>query len=122
MPWGAQTEDNLDIQRAQESWTRITSAYRELRSGFWIPRGADPQDCKRFFRVLVVDDEEIARRNLEHVLIKEGYQVTTAGTGLDAVKLVHAHPFDVVLTDLKWNVWMGWRCWPMPGEPTRRPR
>jgi ATP-dependent Lon protease len=48
-----------------------------------------------------VDDEEIARTNLEYILRKEGHQVTTAANGLEALDKVKAQEFDVVLTDLK---------------------
>jgi signal transduction histidine kinase len=51
--------------------------------------------------ILVVDDESSARSALDELLSAEGYQVTTAGNGLEAMgSLVDAAP-DVVLTDLK---------------------
>ena len=52
-------------------------------------------------RLLIVDDEEIALRNLQHVMEKEGYQVTAARTGATAVSLLESQRFDVVLTDLR---------------------
>ncbi|MDD3528527.1 MAG: sigma-54 dependent transcriptional regulator [Gallionellaceae bacterium] len=52
-------------------------------------------------RLLIVDDEKIALRNLEHVLTKEGYQVTATQSGSQALNLLDSQPFDVVLTDLK---------------------
>jgi DNA-binding NtrC family response regulator len=52
-------------------------------------------------RLLVVDDEPIALKNLERVLAKEGYAVTTASSGPTALKLLRQHAFDVVLTDLR---------------------
>jgi DNA-binding NtrC family response regulator len=52
-------------------------------------------------RVLVVDDEPIALKNLERALEREGYEVTAAASGQGALKLLRAHAFDVVLTDLK---------------------
>jgi DNA-binding NtrC family response regulator len=51
--------------------------------------------------VLVVDDERIAARNLEHLLKKEGYDVCTAQSGAAALTLLEQRPFDVVLTDLR---------------------
>ncbi|MCX5890237.1 MAG: endopeptidase La, partial [Deltaproteobacteria bacterium] len=48
-----------------------------------------------------VDDEEIARTNLEYILRKEGHQVATAANGLEALEKVKAQEFDVILTDLK---------------------
>jgi len=52
-------------------------------------------------RILVVDDEPIALRNLERALEREGYEVDTAGSGQGALRLLRAKTFDVVLTDLK---------------------
>ncbi|MEO5341057.1 MAG: sigma-54 dependent transcriptional regulator [Magnetococcus sp. MYC-9] len=52
-------------------------------------------------RLLIVDDEKIAVKNLEHVMRKEGYEVTTATSGAGALRLLEQKPFDVVLTDLR---------------------
>jgi len=52
-------------------------------------------------RVLIVDDEEIALKNLEHIMKKEGYQVMGTQSGVNALKLLSEHEFDIVLTDLK---------------------
>ncbi|MHB1186473.1 sigma-54-dependent transcriptional regulator [Thiobacillus sp.] len=52
-------------------------------------------------RLLIVDDEEIALRNLQHVMEKEGYQVTATQSGAAAVALLEKQGFDVVLTDLR---------------------
>lgn len=52
-------------------------------------------------RLLLVDDERIALRNLEHVLAKEGYDIVATQSGRHALDLVDSQPFDLVLTDLK---------------------
>ena len=52
-------------------------------------------------RILVVEDEDIARRNLEHILKKEGYTVIAANSGAKALELLRHQDFDLVLTDLK---------------------
>ncbi|MFZ5907096.1 MAG: sigma-54-dependent transcriptional regulator [Nitrospirota bacterium] len=52
-------------------------------------------------KVLVVDDEKIAVRNLEHILKKEGYSVVSTESGSNALKLLENQQFDVVLTDLR---------------------
>ena len=51
--------------------------------------------------ILVVEDEDIARRNLEHILKKEGYEVVTTNSGTKALDLLRQRDFDLVLTDLK---------------------
>jgi DNA-binding NtrC family response regulator len=52
-------------------------------------------------RILVVDDEEIARRNLSHVLEREGYQVDCAQDGAGALALLAENPYQLLLTDLR---------------------
>ncbi|HWR90584.1 MAG TPA: sigma-54 dependent transcriptional regulator, partial [Dissulfurispiraceae bacterium] len=51
--------------------------------------------------ILIVDDEKIALKNLEHVMTKEGYTVIGTQSGHQALKLLEEHDFDVVLTDLR---------------------
>ncbi len=51
--------------------------------------------------ILIVEDEEIARRNLEHILKKEGYEVVPAKSGTEALSLLKSRDFDLVITDLK---------------------
>ncbi|HEX8948550.1 MAG TPA: sigma-54 dependent transcriptional regulator [Dissulfurispiraceae bacterium] len=52
-------------------------------------------------KILIVDDEKIALKNLEHVMKKEGYDVTCTQSGPNALKLIEERQFDVVLTDLR---------------------
>ncbi|MEK6653133.1 MAG: sigma-54 dependent transcriptional regulator [Nitrospirota bacterium] len=52
-------------------------------------------------KILIVDDEQIALRNLEHVMQKEGHTVVGTNRGPNALKLIEEQWFDVVLTDLK---------------------
>jgi len=52
-------------------------------------------------RILIVEDEKIGLRNLEHVMKKEGYEVVGTQRGPNALKLLEEQEFDVVLTDLK---------------------
>ena len=52
-------------------------------------------------RLLIVDDEKVAVRNLEHVMKKEGYEVVATQSGSNAIAHLDAKPFDVVLTDLR---------------------
>ncbi len=52
-------------------------------------------------RLLIVDDEKVALKNLEHVLRKEGYDVVCVQTGQAALSRLGKENFDVVLTDLR---------------------
>ncbi len=51
--------------------------------------------------LLVVDDEQIALKNLTHILKGEGYEVKAVLTGTKALGLIREEVFDLVLTDLK---------------------
>jgi two-component system response regulator HydG len=52
-------------------------------------------------KILIVEDEKIALKNLEHIMKKEGYEVVGTESAPNALKLLEEQPFDVVLTDLK---------------------
>jgi DNA-binding NtrC family response regulator len=52
-------------------------------------------------RLLIVDDEELALINLEHILKKSGYDIATADTGPKGLNALKNTDFDVVLTDLR---------------------
>ncbi len=51
--------------------------------------------------ILIVDDERIALKNLDHVMRKEGYAVVATQSGPNALKLLDERQFNVVLTDLR---------------------
>lgn len=51
-------------------------------------------------RILVVDDEVIARDNLALVLARQGHETFTAANGAEALELLAGADFDLVLTDL----------------------
>ena len=52
-------------------------------------------------KILIVEDEELARKNLEHILKKEGYNTVSVKSGVKAIELLNQQTFDLVLTDLK---------------------
>ena len=51
--------------------------------------------------ILIVEDEDVARKNLEHILKKEGYGVVSVNNGKKALELLKTRTFDLVITDLK---------------------
>ncbi|MEW6530719.1 MAG: sigma-54 dependent transcriptional regulator [Thermodesulfobacteriota bacterium] len=51
--------------------------------------------------VLVVDDEKNYLVVLEDLLEEEGYKVLTAGSGSEAIDIIHRTPIDTVLTDIR---------------------
>ncbi|HWI39902.1 MAG TPA: sigma-54 dependent transcriptional regulator [Verrucomicrobiae bacterium] len=55
----------------------------------------------RKIKILVVDDEHLIRWSLEQNLKKQGYEVLTAGSGEDALRLVREEQPDLVLLDIQ---------------------
>lgn len=52
-------------------------------------------------RILVVDDENVARLSLLRILQLEGYEVTAVGEGDTALRELARAPFDLMILDLK---------------------
>ena len=52
-------------------------------------------------RILVVDDEPNMRALFKRILGKEGYEVTCASSGEEAILLMDSNPYDLVISDLK---------------------
>jgi len=52
-------------------------------------------------RALVVDDEAVVRRLCGRIMQGLGYQTLTMSHGLEALKAVEEHPFEIVITDLR---------------------
>ena len=52
-------------------------------------------------KILVVDDELSMRELLEVVLGREGYNVTLTRSGDEALRLLEAGGFDLVITDIR---------------------
>ncbi len=51
-------------------------------------------------KILVVDDDPVTRSLLTKRLAKDDYQVETAASGVDAVRMISHSFYDVILTDL----------------------
>jgi len=56
-----------------------------------------PQEYKR---ILVVDDEENAREALSKILAHDGFQVASAGNGLEALNFLRSNDVELIITDL----------------------
>ena len=56
---------------------------------------------KRDFRVLVVDDDDIARDVVSSILSREGYPVLTASDGLEAISAIMTEEIGMVVTDFR---------------------
>jgi DNA-binding response OmpR family regulator len=52
-------------------------------------------------KILIVDDEEVARLTLAEILRLEGYEIKSVGSGEAALELLRCEPFDIMILDLK---------------------
>jgi DNA-binding NtrC family response regulator len=51
--------------------------------------------------ILIIEDEQIALKNLEHILLKDGYKVTAVDSGTKGLNLIKSKAFDLIITDYK---------------------
>jgi DNA-binding NtrC family response regulator len=51
-------------------------------------------------KILIVDDEPIARDNLAYIISKDGFSVKVAADGQQAIDILKKEEIDLVLTDL----------------------
>jgi ATP-dependent Lon protease len=101
LPWNKTTRDDLDIVRAEQvlgarhyGLQQVKDRILEFLAVKNLRGGHGP-------RILLVDDEQIARENLTIVFESDGYEVTAVGNGLEAVAAMEQNPADVVVSDLK---------------------
>lgn len=57
------------------------------------------RSCKG--RILVADDERSMRELIEMLLEREGYEISCAASGREALELIRDNPFDLVITDIR---------------------
>src|SRR5262249_33841767 len=77
----------------------------DLSSSFELIESNKPQEMTRGGRepqatVLLVDDEDQLRRVMKDLLEREGYRVTEAQNGIEALDQVDRHAPDIVVLDL----------------------
>jgi ATP-dependent Lon protease len=101
LPWTKSTEDCLDFPEVEKILSTRHFGLEHVKERLLEYLAGRTLAASAPRHVLVVDDEEIARTNLEHVLKKEGYAVHTAANGVEALELVRAWSFDLIVTDLK---------------------
>ncbi len=101
LPWSIRTEDNLDIKRAERILDEDHYGLHPIKERILEHLAVKTLRMNRRPQLLVVDDEEVARRNLEHILSKENYTVDSAADGVEALAKLRESSYDVILTDFK---------------------
>jgi DNA-binding NtrC family response regulator len=51
--------------------------------------------------ILITDDEPLVRKSLQEILRYEGYNVSTAENGQEALEFMQKYPVDIVMADMK---------------------
>ena len=101
LPWRHHTQDNLDMHRAEKILNQEHYGLEEIKERILEHLAVRLMKLSRKNTIMVVDDEKMTRMNLFHVLSKEGYEVKTAASGLEALEVMETERFDLVITDLK---------------------
>ena len=101
LPWTKSSEDNLDLDRAERILNTEHYGLSQVKERMLEYLASSIVSRSRPFRLLVVDDEPIARDNILYALRKEGHEVLDASNGLEAMERFGQESIDLVITDLK---------------------
>jgi ATP-dependent Lon protease len=101
LPWNKSTPCKLDIVRAQAVLNTRHYGLQQVKERILEFLAAKTLCSKAQQTILLVDDEEIARANMAHVLRKEGYICHCAANGAEALEVMAREDIDLVVTDLK---------------------
>lgn len=101
LPWKVRTEDILDIDLAERILDEEHYGLKNIKERILEHLAVKKLKMSRKPQILIVDDEEIVRKNMTHVLVRENYAVQTARDGYEALAAMEKTEFDVVLTDFK---------------------
>ncbi|MDR2550968.1 MAG: endopeptidase La [Desulfobulbus sp.] len=101
LPWNVFSQHKLDLARTQAVLDTWHYGLGQVKQRILEFLAAKTLCSKARQSILVVDDEEIARTNLMHVLGKEGYGCYGAANGAEALEVMAREEIDLVVTDLK---------------------
>ncbi len=101
LPWNRYTDDNLDMERAERILESRHYGLQHVKERILEFLAVRAMLVRGQTRLLVVDDEEIARRNISRALEKDGYAVAVAANGMEALARAEVEDFDLAITDLK---------------------
>ena len=102
LPWFVETKDNLDLHRAETVLNQHHYGLQTVKARVLEYLAVKTLKSQQQHRILIVDDEDVARTNLIHYFSGLGYVVQGATNGVEALEVVlSGQPFDLILTDLK---------------------
>ena len=101
LPWNVASKGNLELARAQSILESRHCGLVQVKQRILEFLAAKTLRGNAKQNILIVDDEEIARSNMKHVLQKDGYACTCAGNGLAALDILVKEDIDIIISDLK---------------------
>ncbi len=101
LPWNISSQYRLDLARAQALLDARHCGLIHVKQRILEFLAAKTLCSKARQSILIVDDEEIARANMAHILKKDGYRCQEAVNGQEALTVLAGEEIDLVITDLK---------------------
>ncbi len=97
------------VRSKEKKGTTFTILLPSARGEAVLEKEALPGKALTPASILVVDDEEVIRKNLYDILSMEGHQVTVASGGEQGIEVFKRGDFDLVFTDLGMPEVSGWQ-------------
>ena len=101
LPWNVSTKGTLDMTRVQSILDGRHCGLAQVKQRILEFLAAKTLRGRVKQNILIVDDENIARTNMAHVLNKDGFACQTAENGLAALKILAEGDIDLIISDLK---------------------
>ncbi len=102
LPWFKETRDDLDLKRAETIMASHHYGLGAVKTRILEYLAAKSLKNQQKSRILIVDDEEVARNNLQLYFEGLGHTIQVAANGVDALRQIEENDhFDVMITDLK---------------------
>lgn len=101
LPWNITAKGHLELQRAQEILNGKHCGLDQVKQRILEFLAAKTLRESAQKTILIVDDEDIARANMDHVLRKDGYICKSANNGVEALKILKEGNVDLIISDLK---------------------
>ncbi|WP_291328818.1 S16 family serine protease [Desulfovibrio sp. UCD-KL4C] len=101
LPWNSTTKDDLDLTRAKEVLDTRHYGLSPVKERILEFLAVKSLHSRQQAKILLADDEVIARENLSIIFEQDGFAVRAVANGLEAVAAMENDPADILVTDLK---------------------
>ena len=101
LPWNVSSRSKGDLELAESVLDARHFGLKRVKQRVLEFLAAGTLRSRAARRILIVDDEEVARSNMQHVLEKDGHECLCVGNGEEALAVLAEERIDLVVTDLK---------------------